>query len=155
MNILLVEDNALKRRVIEVSLNMLRPDAKIRCFGNLADAQMFVLDNADVIDLLVLDWCFPEHRLEKAEFGQGQKMLDFIYDNHLDIKTIICSGDDLSETTLIDDYYFLLGIVLFGGNNPGTEILSIYNDYWAKVSDLYGNPTRRSGVKKLVNYHVK
>lgn len=58
MNIILVEDNMLKRKMIEVSLIDIKPDARIRCFRDLRTAEQFIDRNAEYIDLLVLDWCF-------------------------------------------------------------------------------------------------
>lgn len=55
MNILLVEDNMLKRKMIEVSLIDIKPDARIRCFRDLRTAEQFIDRNAEYIDLLVLD----------------------------------------------------------------------------------------------------
>ena len=58
MNIILVEDNMLKRKMIEVSLIDIKPDARIICFRDLRTAEQFIDRNAEYIDLLVLDWCF-------------------------------------------------------------------------------------------------
>ena len=54
MNILLVEDNKIKKVSIEHSLYKIDPTTRIRTFGNLADAEHFVEENSDLIDLLII-----------------------------------------------------------------------------------------------------
>ena len=155
MNILLVEDNPLKKKIIELGLVKYNPDVNIRHFNNLSEAEEFMDEYEDVIDLLVLDWCFPEKRGERAHDGEGQKALDYILDNHYNIKTIICSGNDLSDTTLVEDYHFLIGIIHFGEGNPAPIIYGLYSNYWANICDIYSNRKDKPHIKKLVNYDVK
>ena len=157
MNILLVEDNKIKKRAIETSLIKIRPESRIRHIGNLADAEHYVDVNADNIDLLVLDWCFPENRDARAKEAAGKDMLDYLANNNIFIKTIICSGNIMNEDEL-KPYYFLLGAVQFGKGNPGEQINEVYLDYWAKFSSMYVRPVNINDgpkVKKLVNYDVK
>ena len=157
MNILLVEDNKIKKRAIEASLIKIRPESRIRHFGNLADAEHFIDANADNIDLIVLDWCFPEQKGVSAKEAAGKDMLDYIANSNLFIKTIICSGNIMKPEEL-EPYRFLLGSVLFGKGNPGEEINKIYLDYWANLSTRYVRPVKiidPPKVKKLVNYDVK
>jgi hypothetical protein len=58
----------------------------------------------------------------------------------------------------LQDYYFLLGSVLFGKSNAGKEIYNIYLDYWKNISELYRTPIyneEKPIEKKLVNSDVK
>ena len=159
MNILLVEDNKLKRKVIETTLLAIKPEAKIRCFRDLRTAEQFIDRNAEYIDLLVLDWCFFETNYDTSVLsGAGELMLDYIKDKKHFIKTVICSGNELDGEELKSKYDFLLGTVLFGYSNPGKEIYNYYLDYWAKLSlesngDIFDNG--KPITKKLVNDNVK
>ena len=154
MNILLVEDNKIKKVSIEHSLYKIDPTTRIRTFGNLADAEHFVEENSDLIDLLILDWCFPESKNGRAKVGAGKDMLDYLSNNHYGIKTVICSGNDLTEEDF-EPYHFLLGAVLFGQGNPGEQIHNLYLDYFAKVSHFIHHGGNKPKAKKLVNYDVK
>ena len=153
MNILLVEDNFLKKKIIEVGLTKLIPNVNIKHFNNSSGARDYIDDNNGSIDLLILDWCFPKHNGESAHDGEGHIVLDHILDNGYGIKTVICSGNDLSNTTLMEDYYFLLGIIQFGECNPGPTILGLYTNYLTSVCNI--NRSEKPYVKKLVNYDVK
>ena len=42
MNVLLVEDNAIKKTVIQSTLIKLNPEARIRTFNNLREAEFFL-----------------------------------------------------------------------------------------------------------------
>ena len=154
MNILLVEDNKIKKIAIEHSMYKMNPTCRIRTFSTLADAERYVADNGDLIDLIILDWCFPENRNEKPKAGAGKDMLDYLSNNHYGIKTVICSGNEMTQEDL-EPYHFLLGSVLFGHGNPGEQIYSLYLDYYANVSHLYYHGTDKPTVKKLVNSDVK
>ena len=157
MNVLLVEDNAIKKTVIQSTLLKLNPDARIRTFNNLREAEYFLDRNYQLTDLLILDWCFPENKLDRPRPAMGKRMLDYIKENKYGVRTIICSGDEINMNEL-QDYYFLLGSVLFGQNNAGKEIYNMYLDYWKNVSELYRTPiynTEKPLEKKLVNSDVK
>ena len=157
MNVLLVEDNAIKKTVIQSTLIKLNPEARIRTFNNLREAEFFLDRNYQLTDLLVLDWCFPENKLDRPRPAMGRQMLDYINENKYGVKTIICSGDEINMDEL-QDYYFLLGSVLFGKSNAGKEIYNIYLDYWKNISELYRTPIyneEKPIEKKLVNSDVK
>lgn len=159
MNILLVEDNMLKRKMIEVSLIDIKPDARIRCFRDLRTAEQFIDRNAEYIDLLVLDWCFFETSYDTSVLsGTGELLLDYIKDKKHFIKTVICSGNKIDGEELKSKYDFLLGTVIFSNSNPGKEIYNHYLDYWTKLSlrsngDILDN--EKTIIKKLVNDNVK
>ena len=164
MNILLVEDNKIKKRAIEVNLLKLDPQIRLRWFNNLEQAEDFVDKYVDEIDLMVLDWCFPEKEAETAKEGTGRKMLDYIEDKHYPVKTVVCSGNDLDSEELQEKYTNCLGAVLFGACNAAKEIKRLYLDYWANLSDRCNKPANiklihpqeeAPLVKKLVNKDVK
>jgi hypothetical protein len=157
MNILLVEDNSIKKTVIQSTLLKINPEAKIRTFNNLRDSEFFLDRNHELTDLIVLDWCFPENKTERPRPAMGRRMLDYIKENKYGVKTIICSGDEINMDEL-QEYYFLLGSVLFGKSNAGVEIYNMYLDYWKNVSELYRRPIFNQDKpleKKLVNSDVK
>lgn len=157
MNILIVEDDTIKKKMIEQQILAIRPEARIRWFSNLREAQYFIDRNYEYIDLLVLDWCFPESSIERPIDGTGRKMLDYIKDKKYNVKTVICSGEEMNMDEL-QEYYFLLGSVLFGTCNAGKAINSLYLDYWKNVSELTNKTLSfepKSLEKKLVNSDVK
>lgn len=162
MNILLVEDNNFKRKIIETNLKTINPDVRIRHFSDLRSAEYFVDRNAELIDLLVLDWCFPENKLEKvAQIGTGKLMLDYIKEKNVFIKTVICSGNEIDGEELHSQYNFVLGAVLFGSVNAGKAIMDYYADYWKQFCESYRDNFAKAIIptnpitKKLVNEDVK
>jgi DNA-binding response OmpR family regulator len=60
MNILIVEDNDEKRNAIIKAIKDKCSNAKIRWFNNYEDSARFIEDNKGYINLLLLDWCFPQ-----------------------------------------------------------------------------------------------
>lgn len=157
MNILLVEDNKIKRIAIEHSMHRLRPECRIRTFNNLEEAEYFLDRNAELTDLMILDWCFPESLEGNVKTGAGKEMLDYVQEHHYNVRTIICSGNEMNDEEL-KPYKFLLGHVLFGKGNPGDQIYRIYLDYWARVSHKLRKLEEKQDapkVKKLVNNDVK
>ena len=158
MNILLVDDDRIKRKTIVTPIRRNRPETNIRYFENLRDAEYFIDKNHNYTDLLILDWCFPETSYERPKAATGKKMLDYIKEKGYNINTVMCSSDILNIEELQEEYPFIIGSLIYGTCNPYEALYNIYIDYWKKISDRKSSPvgiSTGSPVKKLVNPDVK
>jgi hypothetical protein len=106
MNILIVEDNDEKRNAIIKAIKDKCSNAKIRWFNNYEDSARFIEDNKGYINLLLLDWCFPQTSYSQSPvYGAGRLLLKRIKALGLEIKTIIISSDHVNVDK--EDYPFV------------------------------------------------
>ena len=113
MNILIIDDDYIKKEMLRFHLLNIYPDANIRWFNNYQDAIMFIDDNHDFIDYIVLDWCFPYSSSGRSKYGMGRQILAYMKMQNYDNKVIICSSDIVS----IDDneYSNVTGSIIYDG----------------------------------------
>ena len=93
MNILIIEDNEYKLNNIKESLHNTYKISRIVTFKSLNESLLFIKNNHDYIDLLILDWCFPRYENESPIIGLGSEVLNYINKHNYLIDIIICSSD--------------------------------------------------------------
>lgn len=142
LNVLLIEDNDLKREVLLDTLEVAIPNIKFIKAKNLFEAIYLIKQNKSNIDLIVTDWCFPENYEMPAEFDMGLNVLNYLRDESIHIPTIICSSDFNNEC--YKEFNFVIGLAPFGDRNTALDIKKIYEEYLNKK-----NSKPKSDIKKL------
>ena len=123
MNILIIDDDPAKRALLTALLMKDNPENKVRWFDNLQGALLFINDNMDYIDLILLDWCFPPNDHSRPLYSMGRQVLHHMKFNGLNNKTIICSSDLVNVDT--DEFPFVLGAIVYC---PGIPIIDQINN---------------------------
>ena len=126
MNILIIDDDNIKKEKILSALLSVYPDANVKWFENYQDANLFILDNHEYIDLIILDWCFPPNSYSKSKYGMGRQLLNSMLYNNINIKTIISSSDVISINK--EDFPDVLGSLnILGKTNMQDQLASYLN----------------------------
>ena len=149
MNILIIDDDYIKKEMLRFHLLNIYPDANIRWFNNYQDAIMFIDDNHDFIDYIVLDWCFPYNSSGRAKYGMGRQLLAYLRMQNYDNKVIICSSDLVSIDE--NEYSNVRGSIMY--NNPDTlhnTILAAFGE--SKTQEDIKVKTLRPPVQENTGY---
>ena len=96
MRILVVDDDEMKYKYIAACLKKDNPENQIRWQKNYEEATEFISRNADYIDLILLDWCFPSDSYSRSQFAMGKRVLTYMNMMGLTNDVIICSSDMIS-----------------------------------------------------------
>ena len=121
MDIVIIDDSKFKANDSIAALSKIYENAKFECLSCLNDALVYLYNKHSEIDLIILDWCFPEYKDSfMPEPDQGIHVLEFMKRKKINIRTIICSSD---EVTLNDNYPNVIGSILY------SPTISCYSRY--------------------------
>ena len=107
MNVLIIEDDPIKKSMIEKCLTIIFDDVHIRWYDNYQDSMLFIEDNKDFIDYIFLDWCFPPNSYSRPMYGMGRQLLSNLAYNDINNKVIICSSDPIDIDK--EEFPFVIG----------------------------------------------
>lgn len=134
MNILIIDDDQMKERFLASLLLKDNPENKIRWFDNYDDATQFIDRNRDYIDLILLDWCFPDYSASRPQYAMGRHVLTYMNANGYSNNVIICSSDVVSIDK--NEFPFVKGAICY---YPDKSIMNQINDYLNKSEDIEEN----------------
>ena len=97
-DIIIIDDDYYKTEYMKNELSRTYNNSQIYTYSNQEYALSHIDLYRDSIDLLVLDWTFPMREGENPKYAQGLEVLKYLKQNHIDIKTIIFSCDDIELT---------------------------------------------------------
>ena len=113
MNILIIDDEPIKKEMIAFNIKSINPTANIIGVSNYQEAIQFISENTEYIDLILLDWCFPADNLysSRARYGMGRHVLSNMKLQGINIRVVICTDDQVSINR--EEYPFVDGILTF------------------------------------------
>jgi signal transduction histidine kinase len=83
--VLVIDDDVSFRKIIEVRLNAILPDAKIFCFGTLEAVRNYLTSDKRRVDLVILDEHLPD--------GRG---IEFLSEGWFEGLAVLCVSSDTS-----------------------------------------------------------
>ena len=93
MNILIVDDDQMKYKYLASCLMKDDPTNVVRWQKDYEQATEYIYRNAEYIDLILLDWCFPSDAMSRPQYAMGKRVLTYMNMMGLSNNVIICSSD--------------------------------------------------------------
>ena len=150
MNILIIDDDPIKRAVISKHLTKLFDDVHIRWYDNYQDSIMFIEDNKEFIDFIFLDWIFPPNSYSRPKYGMGRQLLSNMLYNDFNIKVIVCSSDQVTIDN--EEYPFVIGSLTFNDSitikDQMIQYMSPYGEVKNDVKVKSLKPNNNTGYKR-------
>lgn len=121
IRILIIDDNEYKIDDSKDALSKIYVNPDMYQCVSRNSALKFLNECKGLIDLIILDWNFPDFNQGMPEVGMGEEILKEMQRKGINIDTIICSSD---KVHIENEYHNVIGQILY---HPAT-LKSQYED---------------------------
>lgn len=124
MNILIIDDDQMKYKYLTNGLLKADPTNVVRWQKDYEQATEYISRNAEYIDLILLDWCFPSDAMSRPQYAMGKSVLTYMNMMGLTNDVIICSSDMVSINK--HEFPFVKGAICYW---PDPSIFNQINEF--------------------------